>query len=140
MSHATPSRERAFPPIDKLADLALVLVICGGVYMATHVGRPSSLAPAWALWALAAGALVIDVVLLARLRDFAWARFRQVAGWSLVAYIVEASMIGFAFVYDGTRGATLVLVLAMLTMFALVVPLLLGFAVARYQSPDGSGA
>ena len=41
-----------------------------------------------------------------RLRDFAWERFLQVAGWALLAYAVIAGMIEYAFVYDKTRGAS----------------------------------
>ena len=44
-----------------------------------------------------------------------------------------AGMIGYAFVYDGTRGEGLVVLVGMLAVFAIAVPLLLGFSVARYQ-------
>jgi hypothetical protein len=125
--------ERALPPIDKLADLALVLVIIGGIYMAANLPGAISLAPAWVLAGLAALVLVVDVILLARITDFAWSYFWRVAGWALLAYTVIAGMIGYAFVYDGTRGQALGLLIAMLTIFAVIVPLLLGFSVARYQ-------
>jgi hypothetical protein len=137
-------RERSFPPIDKLADLAMVLIIIGGVYMAANLPGNVSLVPAWALLILAVIVLAIDVVLLVRLDDFAWTTFRLVAGWALVAYIVIAGMIGYAFVYDGTRGEALGLLIAMLVVFAVAVPLLLGFSVARFQPtakhPDGTPA
>jgi hypothetical protein len=139
MSGPPAPAERRLPPIDKLADLALILVIIGGIYMASNLPGEISLAPAWILAGLAALVLVVDIVLLARIPDFAWDRFWQVAGWGLLAYLVIAGMIGYAFVYDGTRGQTLFLLLAMLTIFAVIVPLLLGFAVARYQ-PVGAPA
>ena len=44
-------------------------------------------------------------------------------------------MIGFAFVRDHTRGAPLALVIVMLAIFALDVPLVIAFTVARYSSP-----
>jgi hypothetical protein len=125
--------ERAFPPIDKLADLALVLVIIGGIYMAANLPGSISLVPAWVLLGLAFVVLLVDIVLLARVEDFAWDKFWLVAGWALVAYLVIAGMIGYAFIYDGTRGTALFLLLGMLTCFAVAVPLLLGFSVARYQ-------
>lgn len=133
MSTHAPPAERKFPPIDKLADLALVLVVIGGIYMASNLPGSISLVPAWVLAGLAALVLVVDVILLARIKDFAWTSFRRVAGWALVAYAVIAGMIGYAFVYDGTRGQALGLLIAMLTIFAVIVPLLLGFSVARYQ-------
>ena len=103
MTTAPVPQERRFPPIDKLADLAMVLVIIGGIYMAANLPGNISLVPAWVLLILAVIVLAVGVVLLARLDDFAWGTFRLVAGWALVACIVIAGMIGYAFVYDGTR-------------------------------------
>ena len=138
MTAPAPAAERRFPPIDKLADVALVLVIIGGIYMAANLPGTVALGPAWALCALAAVVLVVDIVLLARIKDFAWQKFWLVAGWALLAYLVIAGMIGYAFVYDGVRGQALFLVLAMLGIFAVIVPLLLGFSVARYQPTGGA--
>lgn len=44
-------------------------------------------------------------------------------------------MIGFAFIYDHIRGAPPTLVLVMLVIFAVDVPLIMAFTVARYSSP-----
>jgi len=135
---APAPQERSFPPIDKLADLAMVLVIIGGIYMAANLPGNISLVPAVVLLILAVAVLLVDVVLLARLDDFAWGTFRLVAGWALLAYLVIAGMIGYAFIYDGTRGNALIILIGMLAVFAIAVPLLLGFSVARFQ-PTGSG-
>jgi len=137
MTPPAPPEERRFPPIDKLADLAMVLVIIGGIYMAANLPGNISLVPAIVLLILAVIVLLVDVVLLARLQDFAWGSFRLVAGWALVAYLVIAGMIGYAFIYDGTRGEPLVILIGMLAVFAIAVPLLLGFSVARYQPTSG---
>jgi len=84
----------------------------------------------------AAGALLVaDVVLVSRLRPFAWRVFFQVAGWALVAYVVIAGLLEFTFVFDHTRGSLLVVLTLSLAAFALDIPLLLGFSVARYQDP-----
>ena len=133
MTTAPAPQERAFPPIDKLADLAMVLVIIGGIYMAANLPGKISLVPAIVLLVLVTLVLLVDIVLLASLDDFAWGTFRLVAGWALLAYAVIAGMIGYAFVYDGTRGPHLVVLIGMLAVFAIAVPLLLGFSVARYQ-------
>ncbi len=82
--------------------------------------------------------LVVNGVLLARLEDFAWGTFRLVGGWVLLAYVVIAGMIEYVFIYDGTRGDAADHLIAMLAVFAIAVPLLLGFSVARFQ-PTGSG-
>jgi Tfp pilus assembly protein PilX len=47
-------------------------------------------------------------------------------------------MIAFAFVRDHTRGAPLAVVLVMLVIFALDVPLIIAFTVARFSSPPYS--
>jgi hypothetical protein len=39
------------------------------------------------------------------------------------------------FIYDHTRGSQLVILTAMLAVFAVNIPLLLGFSVARFQDP-----
>ena len=89
----------------------MVLVIIGGIYMAANLPGSISLVPAVVLLVLAVVVLVVDVVLLARLDDFAWGTFRLVAGWALLAYLVIAGMIGYAFIYDGTRGNALIILI-----------------------------
>jgi hypothetical protein len=56
--------------------------------------------------------------------------------WTLVAYVVIAGMLEYVFVVDGTRGGSLLVVSASLLVFAVDVPLILAFSVARYQTPD----
>ena len=67
----------------------------------------------------------------------AWDRFFLVFRWALLAYVIAARMIGFAFVRDHVRGALLAVVLVMLVIFALDVPLIISLTVARYSSPSG---
>ena len=62
-------------------------------------------------------------------------RFFQVGRWALLAYAVIAGVIEFAFVYDHTRGAPLVVMTLMLVLFMLNVPVLIAFTVARYEAP-----
>jgi len=52
----------------------------------------------------------------------------------LLAYAIIGGMIEYAFVYDDTRGAQLVVMTSMLVLFMLNVPVLIAFTVARYQS------
>ena len=87
------------------------------------------------LAAVSAVLLLAGVFLLSRLDQFAWPRFFVVFRWALLAYVISAGMIGFAFVRDHTRGAPLALVIVMLVIFALDVPVVIAFTVARYSSP-----
>lgn len=90
------------------------------------------LLPAVVLLALAGVFVVVEIAMLARLREFAWNRFFQVFKWALLAYLVIAGMIGYAFTIDGTRGSVLAVLVLMLGVFAFDIPLLLAFSVARY--------
>ena len=84
---------------------------------------------------------MVNLILLSRIRAFAWPTFFRVFGWALLAYLVIAGILEFVFVYDHTPGGQLVLLSIMLALFAVDVPLLLAFSVARYQPvPDASGA
>ena len=104
--------------------------------MATHLPPRPPLAPATVLLALGGAATVVDCIQLARLRDFAWKPFFLVVKWSLLAYLVITGMLEYVFILDGTRGSTLAVLTLMLAVFAVDVPLLLGFSVARYQLPN----
>ena len=125
--------DRRVPPVTALW-MASIALIAGGVsYLAAYLPKHAPLGPAVALLATAAAVLVAGVVLLARMPDFAWSRFWPVWAWTLLAYVVIAGMIEYAFVYDHTRGAVLVVMTLMLVVFLLAPPLLVAFTVARFQ-------
>jgi hypothetical protein len=127
--------ERELPPIQQIAVAVLVLIVIGGIYTAAHLPRHVPQAPTITLLALAAVLLAFNVVLLSRIENFAWNAFRLVAGWVFVAYIVIAGMLEYVFIYDDTRGTQLLILTLMLAVFAVNIPLLLGFSVARFQDP-----
>ncbi len=114
----------------------MALVMAGGIYLAAYLPRKPSLTPAVALLAAAVVLLFVNVAQLTRVRDFAWHTFWQVSGWALLAYVVIAGMLEFVFVRDGTRGSLLVIMTSMIVIFAVNIPVLLGFSVARYQEPE----
>lgn len=130
------SAERSLPPITQLAVATLILIVAGGIYLAANLPAHVTLAPAIALLAAAAVALVANVVLLRRISPFAWDRFFQVARWTLLAYLLITGMLAYVFIYDGIRGGTLAVLLGMLAVFALDVPLVIAFTVARYADPE----
>jgi hypothetical protein len=126
---------RRLPPIAQLTVCSLALVVIGGILMASYVPRQPPLAVPAALAAVSAVLTLTSGFLLSRLEQFAWPRFFLAFRWALLAYVISAGMIGFAFVRDHTRGAPLVLVIVMLVIFALDVPVVIAFTVARYSSP-----
>jgi len=130
--------ERRLPPIAELAVVSVALMLSGGVYMAAHLPRHPPLAPAVGLLAGGGVLTVVAVVLLARIKPFAWATFFLVARWALLAYVVIAGILGFVFIYDHTRGATLAVLVLTLVVFALDVPMIMAFTVARYQDTGPS--
>ncbi|HUK73699.1 MAG TPA: hypothetical protein VLW50_33975 [Streptosporangiaceae bacterium] len=131
----TQTRARRFPLVAELTIISLALVVMGGILVASYVPRRPPLGAPIAIVAVSAALLLSGSYLLSRLRQFAWDRFFLVFRWSLLAYVISAGMIGFAFIRDHTRGAPLAVVVAMLVIFALDVPLIIAFTVARYASP-----
>ena len=118
--------------------LSIALVAAGVIYLAASLPRHAALGPAVALLAAAAAVLALNIALLARRPGFAWWRFRLVAGWMLLVYVGIAGMIEYAFVYDHTRGAVLLVMSLLLAIFALNVPLIAAFTVARFERESGS--
>jgi hypothetical protein len=116
--------------------LSLALIVAGGIYLSAHLPRHVPLGPAVALLAASVLLMAGNLASLARVKEFAWKRFFQVAKWSLLAYCVIAGMIGYAFLQDHVRGGTLVVLTLSLAVFAIHVPTLVGFTVARYSEPD----
>jgi hypothetical protein len=133
-----PQVRRSFPPVAPLTVCSLALIVIGGILMASYVPRQPPLALPAALTAVGAALTLTAVFLLSRLEQFAWPRFFLAFRWALLAYAVSAGMIGFAFVRDHIRGAPLALVIVMLVIFALDVPIVIAFTVARYSSPPHS--
>lgn len=128
--------DRKLPPITELAVVSMAFVIIGGIYLAAHLPTIPPLAPAVALLAAAILTLGAAVIMLSRIRDFAWGTFTLVARWALLAYAVIAGMLAYVFIVDGTRGSTLVMLVLMLLVYAVDIPLILAFSVARYQPAD----
>lgn len=132
---------RRLPPIAEIAVAAMALIIIGGITLASRLPRPAPLPLLIVLLAAAAVLVLADVVLLARLREFAWPVFFQVAKWSLLAYAVMYGVLEFTFVYDHVAGSTLVVLTLMLVVIAVDVPMLFGFSVARYaEVPEAPAA
>lgn len=130
---------RPLPPVTQLVIGSLALVIIGGIVMAGSFPQPSSLVLPSALLGASALLSALSVLLLSRHPGFAWAVFFSVARWALLAYLVIAGMIEFAFIHNHAGGAALVVLSLMLLVFALDVPLSIGFTVARFADHEQTG-
>ncbi len=126
--------DRKLPPVTEIGAAAMIAVAVGVIYNASYLPKHAQTGVAIAIVAVAAALELTNGLLLWRIEDFAWARFRQVAGWALLAYAAIAGMIEFAFVFDHTRGTQLVILTLLLALFMLNVPVLIAFTVARYQA------
>lgn len=128
---------RHYPPIAEVTLGSMGLILIGGIYMASRLPRRAPLLFPIACLVVSGCLLLGSVVAIARLREFAWDTFFQVGKWSLLAYAVISGMLEYVFIRDDTRGSSLVLTTLMLVVFALDVPLLFAFSVAKYQEPRG---
>jgi hypothetical protein len=124
--------ERRLPPVTELGVASMSLIVTGGIYIAAHLPRHVPLGPAAALLVASALLLAGNVAALSRVPGFNWRVFFGVAKWALLAYGVIAGMLEWVFVMDGVRGGELVVLTLSLVIFAVHVPLLIGWTVARY--------
>jgi hypothetical protein len=125
--------ERTLPPVTELATTSLALIIVGGIYLASHLPQHVPLTPAIVLLAASTLILLVNLVLLARVKDFAWNRFFTVGKWALLAYAITAALIEFAFLRDGLSGGPLVVLTLSIMVYAVHVPVLIAFTVAQYD-------
>jgi hypothetical protein len=133
MSASSLQEERSLPPVTQLGMVSLGLVLIAGIYLSAHLPEHVSLAPAEALLGASALVLVLNLLVLARAPGFPWRRFFEVARWALLAYSIIAGMIEYVFLRNHTGGGALVLLTLSLVVFAVNVPVLIAFTVARYD-------
>ncbi|HWF57833.1 MAG TPA: hypothetical protein VG520_05735 [Candidatus Dormibacteraeota bacterium] len=135
---APPTAAPPLPPVTQLTIGSLALVVIGGIVMAGNFPNAPSLVLPVVLLVGSALLWAASLVLLSRHRGFAWPVLFRVGRWALLAYAVIAGMIEYAFIHNQASGAPLLVLTLMLVMFALVVPLSIGFTVARFQDPPAA--
>jgi hypothetical protein len=126
--------EKRYPPVTELGMFSLALIVAGGIYLSSHIPQHVPLGPAIALLIASTVVLGVNLAWLSRVSDFPWERFFQVGRWSLLAYLFTAGMIEYAFLRDHLSGGPLVILTLSLVVYALQVPTLIGFTVARYET------
>jgi hypothetical protein len=124
--------ETRLPPVTQIGMASLALIVAGGIYLSAHLPNEVPLAPAVILLALSALLLAGNLVAIRRIEGFAWNRFLDVAKWALLAYAITAGLIEYAFVRNDLTGGPLVVLSLSLVVYAVHVPMLIGFTVARY--------
>ncbi|MEZ5310158.1 MAG: hypothetical protein R2735_06135 [Microthrixaceae bacterium] len=125
--------ERPMPPIVAIGMSALSLAVISGVLVAGQIGGQPSLTLPAVLVVIGLLLEIVSVAFLVRIRPFAWWRFRTVFGWTLLAYVLQSSVIEWSFVKNDVPGRPMAILSAGLVVFATVVPLMISFTTARYQ-------
>ena len=128
--------QETLPPVTELAIASMILIVIGGIYMASHLPHHAPVVLPIVVLIGSVALIGWNALALSRVREFSWSSFWLVGRWALLAYAVIAGMLLYVFLRDGTRGSQLVLVTLMLITYAVNIPLLLAFSVARYQPPD----
>jgi len=126
--------EPRLPPVTEIGMGSLALIVAGGIYLAAHLPRHVPLAPAVVLLALSAALLSANLFALSQVRGFHWQRLFEVARWALLAYAITAGLIEYAFVRDHLSGGALVVLTLSIVVYAVHVPMLIAFTVARYDT------
>jgi hypothetical protein len=132
-SGAIGADDRRLPPVTEMAVATMILVVTGGIFVTAYIPHHAPLGVPIGLVAAAGVVLIANVIALSRVREFAWDKFFLVGGWALLAYVVIAGMLEYVFIVDHTPSSQLVLLTMMLVVFAVDIPLLFAFSVARYQ-------
>ncbi|MBK5230060.1 MAG: hypothetical protein JJE27_02695 [Thermoleophilia bacterium] len=130
--------ERRLPPVTQVGMASLALIVAGGIYLSAHIPEHVPLAPALVLLSASTLLLAGNLVALARVPGFPWSRFFAIAKWALLAYVTIAALIEYAFLHNHLRGGPLAVLTLSLVVFAVHVPVLIGFTVARYHEQDAA--
>jgi hypothetical protein len=132
MNEGEPADAVRLPPVTQVGMFSLALIVAAGIYLSAHLPQHVSLGPAIVLLSASALLLAGNLAALARVSDFPWRRFFDIAKWALLAYSIIAGMIEYAFLRNSLSGGPLVVLTLSLVVFAVHVPVLIGFTVARY--------
>ena len=124
---------KKLPPISELSALALAIVVAGGVFLAAHLPKHTTLVPTTVAVVLAGAIVLVNLFLLRQIKEFDWKVFTTVAKWTLLAYGLIAGALEYIFIKDGSRGSVLAVMTATLIIFAINLPIHFGFTVARYS-------
>ena len=120
------------PPVTEVGVAALALVVIGGIYMSSYYPTRASLVLPTVMVVAALALMCWNFISIVRADSIPKFPLIKVGKWALLVYLVIAGMLEYVFVYDGTTGTPLVLLSLMLLVFAVDVPTIVAFTVARF--------
>jgi hypothetical protein len=126
--------DRSYPPFTELGMLSLALIVIGGIDLSSHIPQHVPLGLPIALLIASVLLLLVNFALLRRVDGFAWQKFREIGKWTLMAYVFVAAMIEYTFLRNHLSGGPLVILTLSLIVFAVEVPSLIAFTVARWDN------
>lgn len=126
-------KKSKIPPVTEVGVIALGLVVIGGIYMSSYYPSRAPLVLPTVLVVLALALMSWNFISIARSDALPKFPFIKVGKWTLLVYLVIAGMLEYVFVYDGTTGMPLVVLSLMLLVFAVDVPTIVAFTVARFH-------
>lgn len=150
-SVAAPFSKRLMPTMVVLMPTLVVCTLATGWQLARHLGNLSAAYPehGWVVTSFVVVA-VMTIVAIGVLEPAGLAvlfelkqpepngelidSFLLAVKWALPAYFVTAGILEYVVVNDGTRGSMLVLLTLSIFVFAVDIPILFGFSVARFQT------
>lgn len=121
------------PKVTEVGIAALVFVVIGGIYLSAYYPRRVSLVLPSTLAIIALLLVIVNFVMIVLSTNLNKNSFSKVFRWGLLAYVLIAGMLEYVFIYDGTRGTALGILSMMLVVFAVDVPTIIAFTVARFQ-------
>src|SRR5204862_5864849 len=110
---------------------SMALCITGVIYLVSYIPRTPNLGPAIGLLVAAAIVVLANVWILMKAPNFNWPLFWKVWSWTLLGYAIIAGMLMFTFIYDELPTGQLALLVGTLAVFAVDIPIMLAFSVAR---------
>ncbi len=125
--------DKNFPPCETFATLSLSFVVIGGITMAAYSPDTAPFTLSGTLLGIALLVFVINAFLIAKVFHEIKSVFIKVAKWMILVEVIVSGLLFYVFYLDGTRSTSLVILTAFLALFALNIPIIVGYTVAKSQ-------
>lgn len=130
--------DRSRSPIVTASISSIIFAFLAAGVIASYLPQSAPLHWPVAFLIVSAVLWLAAVMLLFRLRRFAWQLFFSVLRWVSILPLTFAATAIFVFVTDGTSGITLAIMVAVLLLAALNIPIVIAFSVARHERVSDS--
>lgn len=115
------------------ATAALTCAVIGGIYIGSTIGGHSSLLPAVIVAVVAYLFMTVSLVGLILNHHYSRPSFVKYVRGALLAYLLEAGILEFVFAYDHVSSTVIVILSALLVIFATSVPVIIGHTLAGVE-------